>query len=132
MKVHVLRFSPGEDPHQKLETFVQDKKIQAAVIISAVGSLTEAHVRYANQPEAKTLKGHFEVVSLSGTLGASSGSHLHISVSDEQGQTRGGHLTKGSKIYTTLEVALAEMPDLAFSRELDPASGYKELSIHSK
>jgi predicted DNA-binding protein with PD1-like motif len=130
-QLHVLRLSPGDDPRAKLEAFVASKKIKAAVVVSAVGSLTEAKLRFANQKDPEVLRGHFEIVSLSGTLGAGSGSHLHMSISDEKGKTVGGHLAEGSKIYTTLEVAIAEITDIEFSRELDKKTGYQELETKS-
>lgn len=129
LHVHVLRLAPGEDPKLKLESFVKDKKLKAVVVLSAVGSLTTAAIRYANQDNPTTLTGHFEIVSLSGTLSATSGSHLHISVSDKEGKTLGGHLLEGSKVYTTLEIALGEVTDVEFVRELDPVSTYKELKV---
>jgi predicted DNA-binding protein with PD1-like motif len=131
LHVHVLRLAPGDDPKLKLEAFVKDNGLRAIVVVSAVGSLTTATIRYANQDKPVTLSGHFEVVSLSGTLSATSGSHLHISVSDKEGKTLGGHLMEGSKVYTTLELALGEVTDIEFTRETDPASGYKELKVIS-
>ncbi|MGZ3727371.1 MAG: PPC domain-containing DNA-binding protein [Pseudobdellovibrio sp.] len=129
MKVHVLRLVPGDDPRLKLEAFVAEKNIKAAVIISAVGSLTKASLRFANQEKSKVLTGHFEIVSLSGTLSSTGGSHLHMSISDEEGKTTGGHLTEGSVIYTTLEVAIGELTDVEFTREIDKVTTYKELKV---
>jgi hypothetical protein len=109
--------------------YVIEKKIAAASVASVVGSLKVSVMRYANQKEMITLDGFREVVSLSGTLGATSGSHLHLSVSDGKGATLGGHLGEGSKVYTTLEIVLLAYPDLKFSREVDPRTTYEELSI---
>jgi len=129
MITQVLRLVPGDDPKLKLEAYVKDHQMKAAIIIAAVGSLTNAAIRYANEDKITVLKGHFEVVSLSGMLSSTSGSHLHISVSDKTGKTLGGHLSEGSVVYTTLEVALGELPNLEFKRELDPASTYNELKV---
>jgi predicted DNA-binding protein with PD1-like motif len=129
MRVHVMRLVPGDDVKAKLESFVNEKKIKAAIMLTAVGSLTEAQVRFSNDPKTTKLRGPFEVVSLTGTLGSMSGSHLHISVSDRKGKTLGGHLMAGSLVFTTLEVALGEMTDITFSRELDPVSTFKELRV---
>ena len=131
MRVHVLRLTQGDDPKAKLEAFVAEKKIKAAVVVSAVGSLTQANIRFANQDRPELLKGHFEIVSLSGTLSSTGGTHLHVSISDEKGKTTGGHLVDGSKIYTTLEVAVGELTDVEFTRELDPVTTYKELKVMS-
>ena len=35
----------------------------------------------------------------------------------------------GSLVYTTLELAIGEITDIEFSRELDPVSTYKELKV---
>jgi len=129
MKGHVFRLVQGDDVRLKLEEFVKSKKIKSAVVISAVGSLTKASLRLANQEKPKVLTGHFEIVSLSGTLSSTGGSHLHMSVSDEEGKTTGGHLTEGSIVYTTLEVAIGEISDVEFTRETDPVTTYKELKV---
>jgi uncharacterized protein len=129
MQVHVLRLTPGQDVRSKLEEFVTEKKMKAALVISAVGSLNTASIRFSNQDKPSVLKGHFEIVSLSGTLSSTGGSHLHISISDEQGKTLGGHLTEGSKIFTTLEVAIGELNDVEFTRVSDKETTYKELKV---
>ena len=97
-----------------------------AAVVSAVGSLTEAHIRFADQQVAKRVKGPLEVVSLSGTLGPD-GPHLHLSVSDHKGRTRGGHLAKGSSVYTTLELVILVFDDVTMTRPVDPVTGYGEL-----
>jgi hypothetical protein len=130
MKTYVLRLSPGDDPKVKLQTFVNENNLKAAVVLSAVGSLTKAVIRYANADTPTTLSGHFEIVSLSGTLGSTSGSHLHLSVSDNTGKTLGGHLMDGSVIYTTLEISIGALTDMEFKRELDPATTFKELKVY--
>jgi predicted DNA-binding protein with PD1-like motif len=126
--IHAIRLKPDQDVRKELEAFVKKEKIQAGSIISAVGSLTQASIRFANKPNPTTLKGHFEVVSLTGTL-APDGNHLHMAVSDGEGRTVGGHLADGSKVFTTLEIVLGVYSDLKFERVQDQASGYKELEI---
>ena len=60
------------------------------------------------------------------------GLHLHISISDENGKTIGGHLADGSLIYTTAEIVLGELNDINFVREKDEETTYKELMIYKK
>lgn len=129
MNVHVIRFGPGDDVRLILESFVKEKNIKAAIVLSAIGSLTTASLRLANQKSSASFNGPFEIVSLSGTLSSTGGSHLHMSVSDSEGRMTGGHLTAGSVIFTTLEVAIGELPALEFARETDPATTYKELKV---
>jgi hypothetical protein len=83
-----------------------------------------------NEPGVKGVnewKQRLEVVSLVGTL-SPSGKHLHISVSDEHGNVFGGHLLAGT-VFTTLELVIGVIQNMSFSREIDPATGYKELVI---
>ena len=106
MRTHVLRLHSGDDPKAALDALVKQSGWTAACVLSAVGSLTEASLRFADQAEVTTLRGHFEFVGLTGTL-SPDGSHLHLAVSDSTGVTRGGHLKEGSRVYTTVEIVLA-------------------------
>ncbi len=129
MKSIALRLHPGQDLKGELDALARRENWGAACVLSCAGSLTSATLRYANQHEATTLRGHFEIVSLSGTL-AATGSHLHLSISDGTGRTIGGHLKEGSVIYTTAEIVIGILPGVEFRREPDPATGYPELTIH--
>jgi predicted DNA-binding protein with PD1-like motif len=131
MKTCVIRLQPGQDLKRSLDDYVKANHIEAACILTCVGSLQKAVIRYANQPDAVTLERKFEIVSLTGTL-AESGSHVHISLSDEQGKTIGGHLKEGSEVYTTAEIVLGILTDVEFKRVEDPLTGYKELWIAPK
>lgn len=128
---HVLRLTPGQDVMKELSSYIQSKKIEAASVVSAVGSLTEGNLRFANNKTGTQIKGPLEVVSFSGTT-SMEGSHLHLSVSDGKGQTLGGHLLEGNKVFTTLEIVLVEYPELIFKRTLDQISGFKELKVIKK
>ena len=85
-------------------------------LTTCVGSLTDYTIRFANQPEGNSDSGHFEVVSLTGTV-STNGSHLHISISDSTGKTIGGHLMPGCKIYTTAEIVLQSTSKYEFTRK---------------
>ncbi|BDQ35519.1 PPC domain-containing DNA-binding protein [Pseudodesulfovibrio portus] len=123
-----LRLHPGDDVLEELERLVREREIQAACVLTCVGSLTRAVLRMANCAEATTLEGHFEIVSLVGLL-SSHGSHLHIAISDGSGKTVGAHLLPGSRVYTTAEIVVGVMPEYRFLRTHDPETGYPELSI---
>jgi uncharacterized protein len=130
--LYTVRLSPGQDLQKSLTAFVKEKNLKAVSILTGVGSLTDATIRYANQPNGTKLTGHFEIVSLVGTLSSKSGSHIHLSVSDETGKTLGGHLLEGSKVYTTVEITLLEQEDLEYAREKDPISTYNELVVYPR
>jgi predicted DNA-binding protein with PD1-like motif len=128
LKTYALRLKPGDDLRQQLMAFVQANQIVAGTMITCVGSLTAATLRLANQEGPSVYKGHFEIVSLVGTL-STNGSHLHLAVSDSTGRTIGGHLLDGCRVYTTAEIVLGELPQLEFRREKDDTFGYQELVV---
>ncbi|MGB0033969.1 MAG: PPC domain-containing DNA-binding protein [Candidatus Acidiferrales bacterium] len=130
MRVYIFRLRPGDDLLESIQAFARAHHIQAAVVLSGVGSLTQASIRFANQPDTAVSAGHFEIVSLTGTV-EQGGEHLHLSVSTEKGETLGGHLMPGCKIYTTAEIALGELQGVRFARETDrEGSGWDELKIY--
>jgi uncharacterized protein len=130
VRIHVFRLRPGDDLLGGIRAYVNANHIQAGVLLSSVGSLTQASIRYANQPEAHIHTGHFEIVSITGTV-EEGGEHVHLSISTGQGTMIGGHLMTGCKIYTTSEITLAELIGVRFARETDTqGSGWDELKIY--
>ncbi|TCJ13409.1 DNA-binding protein [Flaviaesturariibacter flavus] len=130
-KTHALRLRPGADLRKELQAFANQHNIEAGWIATCAGSLTRYNIRFANQPEGSTGEGHFEIVSLSGTL-SKNGSHLHIAVSDSTGRTIGGHLLENNIIYTTAEIVLQEDTELQFTREKDGTTPWEELQVKRK
>ncbi|WP_240410406.1 PPC domain-containing DNA-binding protein [Hymenobacter oligotrophus] len=131
MHTLTLRLRPGQDLRQQLMALVKAEGIKAGAMITCVGSLTQVTLRLANQEGPTEYRGHFEIVSLVGTL-AESGSHLHLSVADSTGRTIGGHLLDGNLIYTTAEVVVGVLGEVEFRREEDLTFGYKELTVRPK
>ena len=130
-KVYAFRLKPGEDLRKGIEAIVKEKNIKAGWINTCVGSLTDYKIRFANQQEATRGSGHFEIVSLTGTVSAN-GSHLHISISDFTGKTIGGHLLEGCKIYTTAEIVIGATTAYEFKREKDGTTEWEELQVVEK
>jgi predicted DNA-binding protein with PD1-like motif len=128
LKTYALRLRPGQDLRRELEKFAKEQRLEAGLILTAVGSLTKAAIRLADQSEATQFEGKFEIVSLVGTL-SPDGPHLHISLSDKTGRTIGGHLVEGCTVYTKVELVIGEMEGVRFTREQDAQSGYKELRV---
>ena len=128
MQAFTFRLKPGQDLFNEIEAVVSEKNIEAGCVLSAVGSLTHATLRLANRDYYSEYDGHFEIVSMIGTVSIH-GSHLHISISDGDGKTIGGHLVPGSKIYTTAEMVLGIFDDVVYKREFSEDSGYEELVV---
>lgn len=128
MKISAIRLKPYEDLKQSLKNFADEENIQAGFILTAIGSLKQATIRYANQEKSTVLTDKFEILSLNGTI-ATTGVHLHIAISDQQGKTIGGHLDNGCIIYTTAEIVIGISEEHTFLRTHDFETGYKELEI---
>ena len=131
IKAYAFRLKPGEDLKQGIQKFITEKQIKAGWMSTCVGSLTHYSIRFANQPNANTDSGHFEIVSLTGTVSVN-GSHIHISLSDSTGKTIGGHLMDGCKIYTTAEIVIMSSDKFIFKREKDGSTPWEELKVEEK
>lgn len=128
MKIFATRLKPDQDLKESLKSFVEQNEIKSGFILTAVGSLKQATIRFASQDNSQVLNERFEIVSLVGTLSLH-GIHLHLSISDKNGKTIGGHLVEGCIIYTTAEIVIGTSEDFIFMRNVDETTGYKELEI---
>ena len=128
---HAFRLKPTQDLKTEIEKLIAQKQIKAGWIGTCVGSLTNYNIRFANNPNGNSDSGHFEIVSLTGTV-SQNGSHIHISISDSTGKTIGGHLLEGCKIYTTAEIVILSSNEYEFKREKDGSTPWEELQIVHK
>lgn len=132
--------------------------VQAGFVISCVGSVRNVVVRLAGAERPRPIRvsttkaeqsregsansqheqpmletgpdARFEVLSLVGTL-SPDGSHLHISLGDEEGRVCGGHLVRAT-VHTTAEIVVGQANALAFSRVMDEETGFKELVVSGR
>jgi len=130
MENYTFRLKPGHDLFDSIEAFARQRSIEAGCVISGVGSLTHATLRLANREFHTDYEGHFEIVSITGLVSIH-GSHVHISISDEDGKTIGGHLVSGCKIYTTAEIVILAFSNMVYKREFAEDSGYDELVVYN-
>lgn len=128
---HAFRLKPGQDLKAEIQKLVNEKQIKAGWVGTCVGSLTNYNIRFANRPEGNSDSGHFEIVSLVGTV-SMNGSHLHISISDSTGKTISGHLLDGCTVYTTAEIVILSTNEFVFKREKDGSTAWEELKVETK
>ncbi|MBI9045264.1 MAG: DNA-binding protein [Anaerolineaceae bacterium] len=131
MQTYTFRLKPGDLLKESLILFAKEKKITAGVILTCVGSLTHAHLRFSETDEIFSLKGPFEIISLVGTFSKEK-AHVHMSISDGQGILLGGHLWDGCRVYTTAEIVVMAFPNLVYSRQFCEQSGLMELVVEDK
>ncbi len=127
MKTYSFRIKPGQDLREEIERAAEEHTVRAGVILSGVGSLQRVRIRLADARKFLETERDYEIVSLTGTVSLS-GSHLHLSVSDHEGKTVGGHLGKGCIVRTTAEITIGVVEG-TFRREPDPDTGYDELVV---
>ena len=132
MKIYTFRLRPGQGLKTEIERFVAKNNIQAGFIITCVAGLEQAVLRMAgavpDRQDIRTYKGDYELTSLVGTV-STNGVHLHMSISDKEGQSFGGHLKEGTIICPTAEIVIGEDPSVTYTRELDEETGFSELKI---
>jgi predicted DNA-binding protein with PD1-like motif len=123
-----LRLPPGVDLRASLEHVLADHGAAAGFVLQGIGSLSVARIRFAGKGTPDELRGDLEILSLGGSL-SPDGVHLHIAVSDANGQVTGGHMGQGCIVRTTAEVLVGLLPGYRFAREPDARTGYPELLI---
>ncbi|XP_059145980.1 bifunctional protein GlmU-like [Physella acuta] len=129
LQCYPLRLHPGQEITGTLLEFVRANNLTSAFVLSCVGSVTKAQLRMAAGELIRYFEGHYEIVSLVGTLSGGERGHLHISLSDEHGEVIGGHVIGDLIVYTTAEVMIGNTAGVAFSRPLDQETGFDELVI---
>lgn len=127
-----IKLGHGELLKEAVEQAVKDHGVKAGIVLSAVGGMGKAVIRMAgstpDHPIIREWPGPFEIAALTGTL-SPDGCHLHAAIADGEGIVRGGHVMPGCMVAITSEVVLLAFDDAAFSREVNPASGFPELKI---
>ena len=126
LKTHCIRLRRGQDLMLSIKALCAEKHIQAGVVLSAVGCISEGRIRDASGVNIQNITEHCEIVSLNGTV-SETRCHLHIALSKEDLSTIGGHLTPGCIINTTCELVIAELPGVSYGVEFDEETGYDEL-----
>jgi predicted DNA-binding protein with PD1-like motif len=127
MKLYATRLSPDTDLRPAIAQYIESHDITAGVILSAVGSLSRAHLRLAAAKELEQ-EGPFEIVSITGTVGVG-GLHVHVSLADSKGGVIGGHLKDGCIIMRSVELMILSDPTQKFARKPDLFTGFDELEI---
>lgn len=126
-----LRLVPGDDLRAALVATAREQHWLAAFVISGIGSLNRARLRFAGRSEFVALDGDLELLTLAGTL-SPDGPHLHASIANATGQVIGGHVGPSCTIRTTAEILIVEASAWRLARAPDPATGHDELVIRPR
>jgi predicted DNA-binding protein with PD1-like motif len=145
--VVALRLPPGVDLHGSLVELAERQPIEAGVILSGLGSLSQVTLRNVRLfPESFPIQDRnriyspkrepLELLTLVGNISRHDGKayvHAHIVVSSglENGQAYGGHLIEGCTVFSTVEVIVAVIRNANLVRRMDPQTRVVELYCES-
>ena len=128
MKEFAIRLTKGQDLYKTIFEFCKQNDIDAGVIGSGVGCVTQAKIRDAGGKNIQTLVEPLEIVSLMGTV-SKKRLHIHISLAKEDLSVVGGHMVEGCLVNTTCELIILALESYGFSKTFDETTGYNELFI---
>ena len=126
--MYIFRLTNGMDLKKSIVEYARDNNIKAGIIGACVGCCYEVNFRLAGGKDFFHKVEDYEIVSMTGTI-SEDGVHIHVSFSDKEGVTVGGHLSDGCFVNTTCEIVIIEVDNYKLTREFDESTGYKELVV---
>ncbi len=135
-RVLAIRMAPGDDLYGTTMKICREKGIKSGVIISVAASLQKAVLRNVWQfPDPfpitdecrifTPINGPLELLQMSGNITQTEKgepylhAHATISMGRPEATCFGGHLVEGCTIFSTCEMVIAEIENLAFMRLMD-------------
>lgn len=122
----LARLDPGEDILEQVKAIAEAEHVTLASV-QGLGAIDHFTVGVFHPGEkayqANEFRGHFEIVSLTGTITTMNGEvyiHLHLSAGNEKGEVFGGHLNQAN-ISATCELVIQCIDgqvDRAFREEI--------------
>jgi hypothetical protein len=141
----ILKISQGENIHESLKNFAKEADVKNAMLVSAVGSVTD--VRFRGIKTGATLPltnarmtihqmaGPLELLGLSGNIFPDENDeadvHLHTMVSKASGEVFGGHLFD-AKVFASCELVVTEIIVSGIERHLSKSAGTTTIFIEEK
>ena len=135
-RIVVARLKHGNDLNLSLQQIVEENGLEAAVILSGVGLLSNVRLR-----NCKTLPEKFpitdknrsfvsferplEILGISGNISVAEGKplvHAHLTLShteNEKIRVIGGHLIEGCKVFGFAEVFIMELLKIEMDKKFD-------------
>lgn len=134
--IMALRIPPGEDVLESIINVCKKNSITNGVIMSALGSWKKAaFCNPTDLPDGKVgygaptvlQEGYYELVNLSGMIcNDKDGNilpHIHLTISDEQGNSYGGHMQSGCEVLITTDIVIGIFNGIVMGRRFDDELG---------
>jgi uncharacterized protein len=123
-RVHILRVDPGEDVLGAAKDFLQETRIQQAIVIGGYGTLAAhclhwvTHNRIPSESVIGRSEGGIEILGMSGLV-VDGEPHIHVTLATQQG-AYGGHMEEGCQAYVLCEIFIAEVEGKKLVRQRVP------------
>ena len=132
----LVKILPGESLVARIADMIKAEKIQAAVVLSAIGSVKNVKLKDiksgAKLPITPArlvtheIEGPLELLGISGNIVPAEGEgidcHLHIMASKASGDVVGGHMFE-AEVFATCEIVLVELVLDGIERHLSQEGG---------
>jgi hypothetical protein len=124
-EILVARLENGEDVLECLHTLCIEHEIRNGVILSGYGTLSYAAffgLKSTEYPPPDFYRWRneegYELLNFTGVI-ADYQVHAHMTISTQE-QAAGGHLEKGCKVLTLVEVVIMKLEGIKLKRMVDP------------
>ncbi len=135
-KMILAKLEEGEDLLNAILKCAEENNIKSGYV-TGIGGLSEASFGVYQNGGRKLFnkkadaKSCLEIVSIAGNITIQEGkplAHIHLSISDMDGNLVGGHLVEGSKIFPFVELFMMEC-DKTIVREYDSKTNLWPINI---
>jgi len=142
---YIVKLEPGQKISESLVQFAKQEGIKNGVVVSAIGSVTNAVFRGiksgAKRPITEPrmrlieLEGPLEMLGLEGSLIAGEGevidAHLHIMLGKSSGDVVGGHLFD-AEVFASCEIMFTEILVSGVERQVSKTGGVATIYIEEE
>ncbi len=121
-----VRLDRGDLLLETILDVIKAHEVRDGAVLTAVGSLQECNFHtvssFAESPEQNNIHkpGPLEILNVNGMIAASE-PHLHMTLSDKDGNAVGGHLDPGCKVLYRAEVTIAKYVGTRLERKQNAA-----------
>ncbi len=133
-RVFIGKLPYNSDLLQAIKSLAEELDIQAGYF-TIIGAVKQAKLRYYDQEKKEYLdfavEKPLEIASCIGNISKFKGElliHCHIVLADREGNTYGGHLAPGTRVFAA-EIHLQEVAGVVLERAYDEVTGLNLFSL---
>jgi predicted DNA-binding protein with PD1-like motif len=126
IKAHFIKIEKGEDILETIVKYCKEVELKSGAIYG-LGAVEKASLGFFDLASKTYLTNDYdfnaEILNCTGNIAKNKETdeyiaHIHMTISDSEGKTFGGHLLPGNPISVTGEFTIFEI-DIALKREID-------------